>query len=93
MYIKTSFKIELILIKVVLLLKITGLEQYAFRAFADALESIPLALAENCGLNPIQTMTEIKVQQQREKNPHLGIDCVGSGTNGSYLNMILNVTS
>merc|ERR1712142_329749 len=24
-------------------------EQYAFRAFADALEGIPLALAENCG--------------------------------------------
>lgn len=28
-------------------------EQYAMRAFADALESIPIALAENSGLPPI----------------------------------------
>lgn len=27
--------------------KLSTLEQYAFRAFAEALESIPLALAEN----------------------------------------------
>merc|ERR1719430_1521444 len=27
---------------------IKTIEQYAFRAFADALESVPLALAENC---------------------------------------------
>merc|ERR1712106_340039 len=36
---------------------IKTIEQYAFRAFADALESVPLALAENCGLNPIDTLT------------------------------------
>merc|ERR1711902_126770 len=29
--------------------KIKTIEQYAFRAFADALESVPLALAENSG--------------------------------------------
>merc|ERR1719270_2389990 len=34
---------------------IKTIEQYAFRAFADALEQIPLALAENCGIAPIQT--------------------------------------
>ena len=39
---------------------IKTIEQYAFRAFADALESVPLALAENCGLDPINTLTEIK---------------------------------
>lgn len=27
--------------------KLSSLEQYPFRAFADALEAIPLALAEN----------------------------------------------
>jgi chaperonin GroEL (HSP60 family) len=31
-------------------LKVEGIEQYAFQAFADALESIPAALAENSGL-------------------------------------------
>ena len=39
---------------------IKTIEQYAFRAFADALESVPLALAENCGLDPILTLTDIK---------------------------------
>ena len=42
---------------------IKTIEQYAFRAFAEALEMIPLALAENCGLQPIQTLTEIKARQ------------------------------
>jgi T-complex protein 1 subunit epsilon len=37
--------------------KIKGIEQYAVRAFADALEEIPLALAENSGYNPISTVS------------------------------------
>lgn len=60
--------------------KISTLEQYAFRAFADALESIPLALAENSGLSPIHTLTECKARQVTEKNPALGIDCNSKGT-------------
>jgi len=60
--------------------RISSLEQYAFRAFADALEAIPLALAENSGLAPIQTLTEIKSRQLKEKNPWLGIDCNQKGT-------------
>jgi len=59
---------------------IKTLEQYPFRAFADALESIPLALAENSGLSPILTLTEIKARQVAEKNPALGIDCLFKGT-------------
>jgi T-complex protein 1 subunit epsilon len=59
--------------------KIAGLEQYAFRAFADALEGIPMALAENSGLAPIQTLTEVKSAQAEEKNPGLGIDCLDKG--------------
>lgn len=61
--------------------KISSIEQYAFRAFADALESIPLALAENSGLSPIETLTEIKSRQVKEVNPALGIDCMLTGTN------------
>lgn len=60
--------------------KISSLEQYAFRAFSDALESIPLALAENSGLSPIHTLTEVKARQVKEKNPALGIDCMLKGT-------------
>lgn len=52
------------------------------RAFADALEAIPLALAENSGLHPIETVASVKAQQAVENNPRLGIDCMGKDTNG-----------
>lgn len=61
--------------------KISSLEQYAFRSFCDALESIPLALAENSGQSPIHTLTEVKARQIQENNPALGIDCMLNGTN------------
>jgi len=40
--------------------EIEGVEQYAVRAFADALEEIPAALAENSGFNPIHYLSELK---------------------------------
>jgi len=55
---------------------IKNIEQYAFRAFADALESVPLALAENCGLPPINTLTDLKARQVAESNPALGVNCM-----------------
>jgi T-complex protein 1 subunit epsilon len=61
--------------------KIKTIEQYAFRAFADALESIPIALAENCGSDPIRTLTEIKAKQISENNPALGVNCMDGGNN------------
>lgn len=39
---------------------LTGMEAYCYRAFAEALEIIPLTLAENGGLNPISTVTELR---------------------------------
>ncbi|XP_059168665.1 T-complex protein 1 subunit delta-like isoform X2 [Physella acuta] len=41
---------------------LTGIEQYCFRAFAEALEVIPFTLAENAGLNPIATVTELRTR-------------------------------
>merc|ERR1712112_120011 len=60
---------------------IKTIEQYAFRAFSDALESVPLALAENCGLDPITTLTDIKSRQVSENNPALGVNCMEMGSN------------
>jgi len=57
------------------------LEQYAWRAFADALEGIPMALAENSGLSPIETLAKVKTAQLQESNPRLGVDCMMRGTN------------
>ena len=54
------------------------------RAFASALDAIPLALAENSGLSPIETLAEVKSRQVKEGNPSLGIDCNGRGENGAW---------
>lgn len=40
--------------------KIKGVEQYAVRAFADALEEIPLTLAENSGYSPIEYVSMVR---------------------------------
>ncbi len=59
----------------------SGLEQYAMRAFVDALDTVPLALAENSGLSPIESLTSIKSQQLNTKTSSLGVDCMMRGTN------------
>ncbi|KAI0649423.1 chaperonin Cpn60/TCP-1 family [Trametes meyenii] len=61
--------------------EIPSIEQYAMRAFASALDAIPLALAENSGLSPIETLAEVKSRQVKEGDPTLGIDCLSKGEN------------
>jgi len=61
--------------------EIPSIEQYAMRAFASALDSVPLALAENSGLSPIETLAEVKSRQVKERDSTLGIDCNGRGNN------------
>merc|ERR1712168_616920 len=39
---------------------LVGADAYCFKAFAEALEVIPSTLAENAGLNPISTVTELR---------------------------------
>jgi T-complex protein 1 subunit epsilon len=60
--------------------KSPGLEQYAMRAFADALDAIPMALAENSGLSSIETLAELKSRHVKEKNSRLGVDCMQTGS-------------
>ena len=60
--------------------KIKGVEQYAVRAFADALEEIPLALAENSGYNPIEYVSKLKKEQISEGNDFIGVDALYKGT-------------
>jgi len=59
--------------------KLGTVEQYAVRAFADALEAVPLALAENSGLNSIEALTSTKAAQVKTGNHRLGIDCMDTG--------------
>eukprot|EP01080_Neovahlkampfia_damariscottae_P002207 gene2207-2381_t len=60
--------------------KTDDIDQYAFQAFADALEAIPAVLAENSGLDPVENVSKIKAEQAKTNNPHLGIDCLLKGT-------------
>jgi T-complex protein 1 subunit epsilon len=57
--------------------RVRSIEQYAMRAFADALEDIPIALAENSGLSPIDVVAQVKARQASEANPFLGVNCMG----------------
>ncbi|EJS43054.1 cct5p [Saccharomyces arboricola H-6] len=58
-----------------------GIDQYAFRGFAQALDTIPMTLAENSGLDPIGTLSTLKSKQLKEKISNIGVDCLGFGSN------------
>jgi thermosome len=50
-----------------------GREQLAVIKFAEALETIPITLAENAGMDPIDTMTELR-SKQNKGSKWVGID-------------------
>jgi len=61
--------------------KVKGLEQYAMRAFCEAMETLPMALAENSGLNSIATIADLRSLQKKQNNPYLGVDCLQKNNN------------
>ena len=52
---------------------LSGREQLAAEKFAEALEVIPLSLAENAGMDLIDTLTEIRAKQSKGSHS-IGID-------------------
>jgi T-complex protein 1 subunit epsilon len=52
---------------------VSGIDQHAIRAFAEALDDIPLALAENAGFAPIEEVATAKARQIKENNCYIGI--------------------
>ncbi len=44
--------------------KLAGREQLAVQAFAESLESIPMILAENAGMDPIDTQVELRTKHE-----------------------------
>ncbi|CAB3405977.1 unnamed protein product [Caenorhabditis bovis] len=53
--------------------KTPGLEQYAIKKFAHALETLPKAIAENAGMNTTETLTNLYAAHVSGKKNH-GID-------------------
>ncbi|GAB7330747.1 hypothetical protein MBLNU13_g02291t1 [Cladosporium sp. NU13] len=72
-------------------LETRGLEQYSMRAFSEALDAIPMALAENSGLSPIETLADLKARQGKgEGVGRLGVDCMQTGTNDMKANFVID---
>mmetsp|Transcript_25533 Transcript_25533/g.37884 ORF Transcript_25533/g.37884 Transcript_25533/m.37884 type:complete len:528 (+) Transcript_25533:83-1666(+) len=61
-------------------LGLTGMDSYCIKAFAEALEAIPYTLAENAGMKPIDTVTELRKQHSE-------------GMNGAGINVKRNIVS
>lgn len=72
-------------------LETAGLEQYSMRAFADALDAVPMALAENSGLSPIETLSDLKARQGKgEGRGRLGVDCMQTGSNDMKKHFVID---
>jgi chaperonin GroEL (HSP60 family) len=56
-----------------------GREQLAIEAFADALEIIPRTLAENAGLDTLDTMVAIRSAHDKKKGRAMGVNVFDEG--------------
>ncbi len=54
--------------------RVGGREQLAVGAFAEALEAIPVAIAQNAGINPIDIMVELKAKHNNAQNLWYGVN-------------------
>lgn len=54
---------------------IAGKEQLAIQKFCDALESIPMTIAQNSGMNPIDIISELRMKHNEGYN-WFGIDAI-----------------
>jgi chaperonin GroEL (HSP60 family) len=55
-------------------IKVGGREQLAVTAFAEALESIPVAIAQNAGINPIDILVDLKSKHNTAANLWFGVN-------------------
>ncbi|MEM2674950.1 MAG: thermosome subunit beta [Candidatus Bathyarchaeia archaeon] len=54
--------------------KVGGREQLAIEAFADAVEAVPLTLAENAGLDPVDIMVALRAAHEKADGYRMGVD-------------------
>jgi len=59
--------------------QVGGREQLAIEAFADALEIIPRTLAENAGLDLLDTMVAMKTAHAKKKGAYMGVNVYDEG--------------
>ena len=56
-----------------------GREQLAAEKYAEALESIPITLAENAGFDPLDIRVELREKHADQNNTWFGVNVLGSG--------------
>ncbi len=54
--------------------EVGGREQLAIQAFADALEIVPKTLAESAGMDPIDTLVQLRNKHNTSAGKNLGVD-------------------
>lgn len=65
--------------------KFVSAEMFILEAFAKALDTIPLSLATNSGINSIECLADLKVQQKLTGNTAIGVDCSQFGSPGNFI--------
>jgi thermosome len=63
--------------------KLSGREQLAALKFADAMESIPLTLAENAGMDPIDTQVDLRAKHGKDGKWY-GVDAMNGKVTDMY---------
>jgi T-complex protein 1 subunit delta len=63
--------------------KLSGVEQFVYQEFAQALEVIPTTLAENAGLNPINIVTDLRNRHENGEQ-YAGVSVRRSGASNTY---------
>ena len=56
--------------------RLSGREQLSAEKFIEALESIPLTLAENAGMDPIDSKVQLHTKASTSNKPKYGIDVI-----------------
>jgi thermosome len=73
--------------------KVGGREQLAVEAFADAMEVIPRALAENAGFEPIDVLVDLRSAHDKEDGRNIGINVFTGKVQNSLENGVIEPLS
>ncbi|MFH1450739.1 MAG: thermosome subunit alpha [archaeon] len=69
--------------------KVSGREQLAMTAFADAIEVIPRTLAENAGLDSIDKLVELRSKHEKPEGKYFGLDVFANTTKDMKLEGVI----
>jgi thermosome len=73
--------------------KIGGREQLAIEAFADSMEIVPKALAENAGLEPIDILVALRSAQEKPKGYLMGVNVFSGEVTDMHKNGVIEPVS